>query len=354
MRKPDPDEEFLDALGPAKSDMRAEEWDAYGPPPPPEPVTDALTQLEGALYHADRPADGFLHWPYGSIDELTGGMTGGQVWFVAGFRGKTTFLLNVLDHWISDGARVYGMALETTRDKFRLMWAALRVGVDGGTVLNGTALPEIVERVRAEIRAMRDELDLSSRMVLHPAHFLTPLAVREALTAAKEWGADLFTLDHADHLRPDPTMNTYQQSVDIIAELHDQALKHDLLVIATTQLNDNKLHNRNRLARFAPPIPALVFNGTHKYNVSTGMLGLYKPLRSRRMDEKPEEFKAALTAVRDGDAEPQTVLEKNVMGVTLMKGRHGVGQNEGRQAVLRFENGKLSDIPIREYGRYDV
>lgn len=351
----EPDDGLLETLGPSWAEMDKEARDSYGVSPGPiEPVSEALTQLEAALYHADRPADGFLHWPYGSIDELTGGMTGGQVWFIAGFRGKTSFLLNVMDRWVSDGARIYGMALETTRDKFRLMWAALRVGIDGGTVLNGTATEEAKAVVREELRAMRHDLDLSSRIALHPAHFLTPKAVREALTAAKDWGADLLTLDHADHLRPDPAMNTYQQSLDIIAELHDQALKHDLLVVATTQLNDNKLHNRNRLARFAPPIPALVFNGTHKYNVSSGMLGLFKPLRTRRMDESPEDFATAIAAVRDGTAEPQTVLEKNVMGVTLMKGRHGIGQNEGRQIMLRFENGRLSDIPVREYGRYDV
>ena len=153
---------------------------------------------------------------------------------------------------------------------------------------------------------------------------------------------------------PDPRANLYSQSVDIIAELHDQASQHELLVLATTQLNDRMLHNKNHLMRCQPPIPAWVFNGTHKYNVATGMLGLFKPLRGKRVDETAEEFKAALTEAAKGTIGPQGVLEPDTMGITLMKGRYGVGQNEGKQARLRVVGGRLMDRDILEFGRYDV
>jgi hypothetical protein len=359
----EPGEEDLDVLGPDWAQMPPQQRQEYArtwePADDPEtgladPTDRALDEIDAALDETERPEHEFWQWPFGCVSELTGGMTGAQVWVVTAFRGKTLFLTNCLDAWMNLGAKVYVLALETTRGRFRLLLASMRVGVDGGLILNGTASDSDKARVRTELLRMRDDPRIASQLYLHSANFLTPAVLREGLAQAKAFGADLVAVDHLDHLRPDAKMGLYEQSVDVVAELHDRAISENLLVVCTSQLNDRLLHTRNHLGRYAPPVPHLVFNGTHKYNVATGMLGLYKPLRKKKLDETPEEFRAALQAAANGTAEPQTVLEANTMGITLMKGRHGVGAKEGRQAFLRLVNGRLSDIPVREFGRVNL
>lgn len=307
-----------------------------------DPSLNAFAQTEGAIDEASRVSADYLHWPWPSLTGLTGGMTGGQVWFIAAFRGKTLFIINCVDQWVNAGLKCYVMSLETTPERFRLLWAGLSAGMDASGALNDRATEAEKARLRTALRAYRDNDAIAQQLVLHPARFLSPETVREALAKAKQWGADVFIVDHVDHLRPDPGQNTWEQSLDAIAELHDQALSQDIVVLATTQLNERQIQSKNRLSRFAPPMQSWVHYGNHKQFTASGMLGLFRPMRLPHADEDPKAYENALQMVRDGSAEPQTILMPNCLGIALMKSRYG-GAEEGRQVRLRLDHGRLSD-----------
>jgi hypothetical protein len=87
--------------------------------------------------------------------------------------------------------------------------------------------------------------------------------------------------------------------------------------------------------------------GGKKREVATGMIGLYRPLRMQLPNESVEEFGAALKAARSGRAEPHTVLEPHVVGVSAMKLRN-YGQHEGKRVTLGFQAGRVVDLPERD------
>lgn len=322
------------------------------------PAERALSEIASARTMLTRTADGFLSWPWGAVDELTGGMSGGQVWFVGGFRGKTLFMLNAIDMWARNCVKVYLSPLETKQWTFRLAWAALRAGVDPGLVLDGTLARQedttLRPRIDAELVAMSEDVELRENVVLqHDEQFLDLDVFRAGLDEAASVGSDVVIFDHIDHLKPDPKINGHQQSVEIVMEAHKAALERDLLVIFTTQFNVNKVLGPNQLAMYAPPQLHHIYNGDHKRHVATGILGVYRPIRDMKLGENEEEYGATLRRAQQGSIEPWTMLQSETMAVKLMKSRHG-GAREGKRATLRLVNGRLSDIPVREFGRVNL
>jgi hypothetical protein len=127
------------------------------------------------------------------------------------------------------------------------------------------------------------------------------------------------------------------------------AQDNGMLLWFTSQLNMEIAKGRDHLAKFGPPMLQHLMFPTAKIKNATGIIGLFRPIRSRRPDESPDEYKAAISAARAGEAEAPTALEPNVMGVTIMKLRN-YGQNDGKKAILGFDRGRV--VPLEERDRW--
>ena len=81
------------------------------------------------------------------------------------------------------------------------------------------------------------------------------------------------------------------------------------------------------------------------FQVATGMVGLYRPLRTPHEDETQDEYGAILKAVRAGTVDVPEVLMPNTMGVVYMKSRN-YGEREGMRCFLGVEQGRVEFMPL--------
>lgn len=318
--------------------------DDYGPD-----RIDALGALaeqcgtaEAELY--DGP-ESFLHLPYAEVDALVGGIGAGNVWFVGGFsgHGKTTFLMDLTAKLLQRKQRVYYLGTETRANEIRTRLACLRVGVYSGHVLSGKAYSwahwdatraDLVKDIRAQ-QALGD----GNEFMVCPVQRVGAGGVCGAFRDAAMFGADLLIIDHIDHIEHGAGRSGFEDSRMLSHLVLDQAQGAGLRTLVATQFNNESLRG-NRLGPYLPPQPHYVYMGGHKRQVAWGMLGIYKPMRDNLT---PEELKAA----RAGTMAPDEFIEPNVMALCVMKHRH-LGSHEGKIAKLRFDHGRLHDIPERD------
>lgn len=87
------------------------DFDFLGPgeEPLPEihPEVLAMNQVHEAMNHLDRHPTTFVRWPFKALDELTGPLGPGEVWYVCAFSGggKTTFVCSAIERWRQAGDR---------------------------------------------------------------------------------------------------------------------------------------------------------------------------------------------------------------------------------------------------------
>jgi hypothetical protein len=110
----------------------------------------------------------------------------------------------------------------------------------------------------------------------------------------------------------------------------------------------------DHLARYQPPRESFVQMGGHKRQIASGMIGLYRPLRTRQPHEDPKAWAQRLTDAKLGHIEPHELLQRNTMGVVQMKSRHY--GDEWHRVMLRVEQGAVID-PAESQSiedRYDI
>lgn len=302
------------------------------------PYNEGADQVVEAGEEIDRNAHQFLHFPWPDLDSLVGGIAPGNVWFVGAYsgHGKTTFLTSALDAWYEQGKKIYYMGLESRPYILRTHWACKRLGLDAGEVLSGGL------NGRMDGKAIRESIKTELRNQLKggavpPVYFSSETFVDSAklIRAGKQaadMGADVFIIDHIDHIRGAGN-GGYDKSVSAVHTVLEMAQEYGLRVLAATQFN-NEMIRGNRLGMHQSPSATAVYMGNHKRHVAAGMLGLYKPLKFDGLD--PD----ILKAFAKGEAEPQQVVEPNVMAVSVMKHRL-FGNREGKRTFLGVEHGKV-------------
>jgi KaiC/GvpD/RAD55 family RecA-like ATPase len=309
-------------------------------------ATVASIHTKQAIRLLDRTAEDFLSMPWGAIDALVSGIPEGDIWFLGGFSGdgKTTALTSAVDRWYEGGKRIYYLGLESRPKILLTHWACKRIGLDAGEVLSGLALRwhDWKER-KAELAAMVHSLEQGStaaQVHFSPTEFVDGTALREAMRNAKDFGADLLILDHIDHIEGDQG-SAYEVSRDVCMTLLREAQNTGIRCIVATQFN-NEAVKGNRIGRYLAPQPNYVYMGSHKRQIASGMLGLYRPLKHNLDTE-------SLKLFQRGMLEPKDVCEPNTMAVSVMKHRL-FGNREGNRAYLRIERGKAIDMPESELG----
>lgn len=318
------------------------------------PMVIASDQVTEAMLDLDRPASTFVRWPFPDLDELTGPMAPGNVWFVcaASGGGKTTFVASVIDLWQRAEKRVYVMPLETRPAAFRTYLACMAAGVHPGDALSGelASMPDglnIRERLKAEFHAQVkqpyvDRVMVSSRRAINLA------GLTEGLQEAKSFKADVVVIDHIDHIDGGDGSNLYSEAKRVNDAALRMAQDNSLLLVFTSQLNMSASRG-DYLSKFSPPKDEHIAFGSLKRRNATGMIGLYRPVRQRRPNETDEEYTACMKAARSGTGSVTDALEPHTMGVVAMKLRN-YGAREGSKAMLAVHGGRV--LPIEERDKY--
>jgi hypothetical protein len=181
-------------------------------------------------------------------------------------------------------------------------------------------------------------------LFLAPTPRIDLAALRRCFEDAARLDARILMVDHVDHLGTGVGQDLYRDSVAVNNALKDFAEQHRMLVIASTQLNNEAVKN-SPLDRFLPPLEHYIKFGGHKREVATSMLGLYRPL-------KPSLTKDQLLGARNRTIEARTLVEDWMMGVTCMKHRKDGSKDGTAKIVLGTDHYRLSDLPERD--RYAI
>lgn len=311
---------------------------------PHEAASLSFQQADEAARRLALGADAFLQFPWPSLDAVVGGMAPADLWFLAGAsgNGKTTFLLNLVDALLLADKTVYYLGLESRPHVLRTQLACQRLGIYAGDVLSGAA--RSWPNWAGVRRSLKLEIDIiaeggpGNRFLVSGVTVIDTNAIRAAIRDAALSSADLIVIDHIDHIRGSGN-SLFEESYRVTHLILELAHENNQRFLIATQCN-NEGARGDRLGRYQPPQIPHVYMGSHKVQVATGMLGLFRPL-------KVGVSTGELADVRSGKAEPQTALEPNTMGVVVMKHRY-YGNREGKRCQLRLDRGRLAEIPEKD------
>lgn len=316
------------------------------------PAVTAANQIAEAVSHLDRHPDTLVRWPYPELDRLSGPMGPGEVWFVPGFSGggKTTFIVSAIEAWRQAGKRVYVMPLELQPHRFRTMLACMTTGTHPGDALSGQLRADPTraterEALKAALFA-QNRPSYAERVMISEQRAINVRGLEAGLKEAKSFGADVVVVDHIDHIEGDAQSSLYAASKQVNHAALTMAQDNGLLLVFTSQLN-MEIAKGDRLAKYAPPMVQHVQFPSVKLQITTGMIGLFRPLRDPSEHETPEDYTRALKAARAGSTDAPDMLEPHTMGVVAMKLRN-YGAHEGRKIRLGVERGRVLSIPERD------
>lgn len=316
------------------------------------PVVLASDQVTAAMIQLDRHPSTFTRWPFPELDAMTGPMAPGNVWFVcaASGGGKTTFVASVIDLWRVAGKKIYVMPLETRAHDFRTYLACMATGIHPGDVLSGEfanlpnypAMREVLksEFVQQTRSPYVDHVMVSGQRAINLA------GLEAGLKEAKSFGADVVVVDHIDHIAGGDGSNLYSEAKLVNDGALRMAQDNDLLLVFTSQLNMSASKG-DYLSKYLPPKDEHIAFGSLKRRNATGMIGLFRPLRTRRPDEGDDEYVKALRLARSGNGQVTDALEPNTMGVVAMKLRN-YGAREGAKSYLHVERGRVSAMDEKD------
>ena len=307
------------------------------------PAVAVSNETSDAIGDLHRPSTSYIHFPWSALDRVVGGMPEGEVCYVAAFSssGKTTFLTSMMNEaFESTTKRIYYMGLESKPKTLRTHWASKRLGLDAGELLSGEFLKRpdwktVRDAVVAEMHSQNFG-DKFERIRFSPTATINARSLERAAEAAADFGADIFMIDHVDHIDGSPGRSDYGQSREVNQAILTIAQEYGFLMLPATQLN-NEAARVNRIALHLPPQPQYVKMGSHKREIATWMLGLYRPLKVAGVEAK------ILKAVNAGSRPATEILEPHTMAVVVMKHRF-FGNREGSRVYLRVERGIVKDV----------
>jgi hypothetical protein len=154
---------------------------------------------------------------------------------------------------------------------------------------------------------------------------------------AEDWGADVFIIDHIDHVSGSGDLHA--QSRQVIATVLELAKSTGVRYLIATQLNQQGLA-QDFLRSHRPVREEYIKQGGHKKEVATFMMGLARAIRP---SASPEEIKA----VRERRAAIDTIEEAYTSQVNVMKHRH-YGDRVGKARRLTWERGEYTDYLSEE------
>lgn len=275
----------------------------------------AQKQQAAALARANIDFSAAPTWPWRGLHELVGPMLPGDLW-VVGARpgcGKTTFLLNVVQHLTESNRPWLYIGMEMGPEQLRRKWAALRLGYPASAVLrnNWGALPAGARE------AIDQDVVVQTTQLVNVAHFadarrVTPEQMGAWMDAAKNWGCAAVVLDHIHRMQFGlDGANLTHEMAETVRKAKERAVKLNITVVMAAQMNRPE---REVLADYVPPpLSALKQTGALEEEADAALL-LHKAL-------KRSATAGDIKAVRQGMMDPDMVVERNVMAVRVGKHR---------------------------------
>lgn len=318
------------------------------------PHIQVRREVDEAITDLYREPDEYHHLPWPALDKAIGGMPGGEICFVVAFssNGKTLFLTSLLNEvYESTTKKIYYMGLESRPKTLRTHWACKRLGYDAGDFFSGKYLEwpnhsQIRAALNDEINSQQHNDAKMTRVRFCPASYIDARNIHRAAEAAAKFGADIFIIDHIDHIDGAQGKNHYAQSREVNQAILNIGQDYNFLMMPASQLN-NEAVKGNRIALHLPPQPQYVKMGGHKREIATWMLGLYRPLRVAGV------LASDLKAVNAGLKPSHEICEPHTMAVVDMKHRF-YGNREGDRIYLKVEHGKVLDADQTFYTQRTV
>jgi len=315
------------------------------------PHQAAKDQTDDAIELLNRPVSDFLRWPFQPFAEYPALTPGSVSIFAAGSGiGKTTAMLSMIQRWMAAGVGCYVLPLESKPRTFRVGMLCHEMGIHAGQALTGelqrreAAGDPIAaaqrEALKRALKASPDDAVMLQRLYVASERSITATKLMKAASHARALGLDVLIVDHVDHVGDDqedrPT-NAIQESKKVLHMALDAALRYDLKVILTSQLNSSG-SRVDRLARFAPPQLEHLLLHTYKVQVAEQIWAAYRPL-------DPMATPGMLTAARAGTLESWKVLWPNRSGLISLKIRNDIGMSghEGGRVILAYADGVLRE-----------
>ena len=217
--------------------------DDYEELPTVHPAVLASNQVVGAIAHLERHPDSLVRWPFPSLDELTGPMGEGEVWFVTAFSGggKTTFIVSCIDRWRQEGKRVFVMPLELQPNRFRTYLACMETGIYPGDALSGALRADPSRKQERE--ALKDALYSQTKgaytdhVMISEQRAINVAGLERGMMEAKAFGADVVIVDHIDHIEGSAKGSLFEASKQVNHAALKMGQDNGLLCVFTSQLN---------------------------------------------------------------------------------------------------------------------
>lgn len=309
-----------------------------------DPLLVAADQIGMAQDAMDRPLSEYVHLPFPSVNAIVGAIPPGDVGFISAFSGlgKTTFITSGIKALLDARKRIYCLPLESEPLRFRTHLACKALGYHAGMVLTGEYKRSQPDKWPAIRKAIVEEMDkqrsgdMSTRLYVSPTRRMDVHALTKAAEHAAKLEADVFVIDHIDHIMGDG-VNPHAESVRIVDRVLDLAQDLDLATFCTSQVNHEGVRH-DPLGQYMLPQPHHVYMGGKKRQVAAWMIGLGRALKFAGVDRDQ------LAAVRGRRMEPWKVLEPNCMVVGAMKLRN-FGERDGHKTYLRVTDGCVEEDP---------
>lgn len=275
-----------------------------------------------------------------ALHQIARFMVPGQLWVVAAATaiGKTTWGLSTTDDLLIDGARVAYLGLESEDFELRRNFACLRARVPVAVATENSwdeqpSGADMYARVQHQLDAQMVS-PLLETLLLLPQREINAKVLLEAAAQAKDFGADVLVVDHANHGEYD-----YTSFSKLIRLSKAVAERNDLVNITLAQMSRAATHGGHRLTRYQPMQMQHIQGGGVIEQNAVVVLNLYRPI----VTGTDETTKRLVKQAMKGDIEAKYVLQPNRMGITVLKHRVR-GELESERCVLKLEHGKLTDL----------
>jgi replicative DNA helicase len=318
-----------------------------------------------------------LPWP--SVDALVGDLAPGRLTIVtaATGNGKTTFLLNVVSEIAHRSRRECGLVqpwtylgTEMSAAELWRTWAAMLEGVPPGIAtaaawhrldmaalqridaarrwLAGDAAgrlstpPDVAHAVEAREMELTRVYGPVCQFLDHDAPTVSEIETAVAASAAR--GATLVVVDHAGRIEAGDTYDGKKRAYRRLRELAKAYRVH--LLVAVQQ--NREARKGSRLASYLPPTLVGLEGGGYVEHEATCVIGVWRPIRTARPDEDPKTYAQLRREVEAGERPLSDVLEKNTVGVVLLKHRAPpLDAHPGMETRLRVHHGRITDPAAR-------
>lgn len=196
------------------------------------PEVDFVFQMLGAERRARLVKSGaglHLHWP--RIDSIVGPLMPGMLVAVGGRgkQGKSTFLRNVFDAWVTDGESVLLVGTEQSEIEMRMLWACMELGIPPAAMNER----EHQDRIVADIRERQQKLMQRARIVVPPTLDLASLTA--CVRWAKRRSYKAVIVDHFSRMEFGNGPR-WQAAADMIRRIKRLAMWQEIAIIVGAQL----------------------------------------------------------------------------------------------------------------------